>query len=345
LPHCRKACALKRKRSRSSRPRALLAPLFLACAVASLAGTFVFPEESVSAAYRQDYESAWRLVEDVEPGAEAGPGIAFWRAALTQLLLYDSGRPALADSFYRLSDRAVAACKARLRHEPQDATAHMYLGLTQLNRANCQSWQQQRFRAVFTMLGVERHLRRAVELDSLLEDAWFGIGVIEYFKATADRYVFGMGILGSRERAYDLVERAAGSDGVLCNAALFLQAFMHKEDGEFDRAVGFCEELLERHPGNRAALRMLRDTYLAAGEHGDVIRLGREIEESIGVSFPENRYGLAENRLQMARAWSRSGQQDSARALVDSLVAWEPYRDSVPWLRNYIADARRLKTR
>jgi tetratricopeptide (TPR) repeat protein len=333
---------LKPKRSRSSRPRALLALLSLVCALAGLAGTFSFPDESVTAAYRQDYDSAWRLLEGVEPGAEGEPGIAFWRAALTQLLLYDSGQPALADSFYRLSDRAVAACKGRLRDDPQDARAHLYLGMTQLNRANCQSWQQQRLKAVFTMLGVEKHLRRAVAIDSSLADGWFGIGVIEYFKATADRYVFGLGVLGSSSRAYELVGRAARSNGVLCNAARFLKAYMHKEDGEFEEAAGLCEGLLEQYPGNRAALRMLRDTQLAAGEHGQVIELGREIEESIEESFPGNRYGIAENRLQMARAWQRSGEPDSARVLVEALVAWEPYQDSVPWLKNYIADARRL---
>jgi hypothetical protein len=302
-------------------------------------------EAAVRAGYDQDYHRAVEMLERVPATGDAAPAAAFWRAAMVQLLLYDSGDPALADSFYRLSDRAVCAAKARIAAEPDSPAANVFLGMTQLNRANLQAWQQQQWQALRTMLGVERFFRRAYELDSALADARLGLGIIEYFRATVDRYLFGLRLFGSRDRAYRLLEGALVADARLRDAGDFVLAYMRKEDGEYDFAVEHCLAVLGRHPGNRTALRMLRDIRLEAGEHWLVLVLGRQIEASIRSAFPCNRYGLAENRLAMAKAWAGLGEPDSATALCDSIIAWEPAQDSVPWLRNYVADARSVKRR
>ena len=99
---------------------------------------------AVSFGYAQQYDSAWSVLSQVPENDSLAPLAAFWRAALVQMLLYDSGNPALADSFYRLSDRALEVCRNQLRACPANAQAHLFFGLTQLNRANCQGWQRSR---------------------------------------------------------------------------------------------------------------------------------------------------------------------------------------------------------
>jgi hypothetical protein len=302
-------------------------------------------EAAVRAGYDQDYRQAMGLLAQVPAVGDAAPAVAFWRAALVQLLLYDSGDPVLADSFYRLSDRAAAAAESCLAAEPDNPAANVFLGMTQLNRANLQGWQQQRWQALRTMLGVERFFRRAYGLDSTLADARLGLGIIEYFKATVDRYLFGLKLFGSRDRAYRLLEGALTDDARLRDAGEFVLTYMRKEDGEYDLAAGHSLAILRRHPGNRTALRMLREVRLKAGDYRLVLMLGQHIEASIRASYPRNRYGLAENRIAMAKAWAGLGEPDSVVALCDSIIAWEPVQDSVPWLRSYVAEARSLRRR
>lgn len=293
--------------------------------------------------YAQDYAAAGRAIDRQRAIDPDDPAVSFWQAAMLQLQIYDLGNRALVDSFYRLSDRSVAASKKRLRENPDDARAHLYLGMTQLNRANCQSWQNSKLRAFMTMLGVPGRLNRCLESESTATDAMFGVGVIEYFKAAADRYLFGLGLIGSRERAYRMVRAAADSGGIFRPMAQFLLGFMLKEDGEYIEAVEVCRRLLQQYPGNRSARRLLRDVCLDMGDYHRALEIGIALEQEILAQNPDNRYGIAENRLKCGKAWIDAGEPDSARLCLDRIIAWEPYKREVPWLPSYIRDAKKLR--
>ncbi len=292
--------------------------------------------------YLQDYHSAGVRVQELIERDNGDPAGLFWQACLLQMLIYDSGNAGLLDSFYRTSERVVELCRQRLKKQPDDARAYLYWGLTELNRANCLSWQNRKFNAVMTMLKVPGILNRALAIDPELYDARFGLGVIEYFKASADRYCFGLGLIGSRERAYRLVESARQRGELLQPMAEFLLGFMMKEDWRFREGQACCQRLLARYPGNRAARRLLRDIYLDMGNYQEVVKLGRALDEDIRRAFPNNRYGRAENWLKMAYAWQGLGEADSVRVYCQRIVNWERYQDSVPWLRNYVREAKGL---
>lgn len=294
--------------------------------------------------YNQDYRAAVEKMEALM-SADDGPTGLFWRACLLQLLLYDSGDPALVDSFYRATDRAVGKCRQSLRTNPDDKWALLYLGMAELNRANCLSWQQRKLPAFRTMLSVPSTLGRVQRLDPELVDAEFGLGVIEYFKAAADRYLFGLGLIGSRERAYARVRRAQQGSGMLQPMAEFLLGFMMKEDRLYEGAAGCCYRLLAKYPGNRSARRLLRDIRLEQGQYRQALEVATGLETDIARAFPDNRYGLAENRLKMAQAWEKLGRRDSALLRADQIIAWEKYQNSTPWLACYVKDAKRLKAR
>ena len=314
--------------------------LALAFALAAGAETDTLLLVARDASHRQDYETAGALLSARLTEEPDSPAALFWQASLIQLLIYDSGQPALLDSFFRLSDDAVRASKRRVAEDCDDALPHLYLAMTQLNRANCQSWQNRKLKAFMTMLGVPSNLKRVTRLDSTLHDVRFGQAVIEYFKATADRYLFGLGLFGSRERAYRAMRDAAGREGRFQPMAQFMLAFMLKEDGEYAEAVEVCEALLAEYPGNRAARRLLRDSHVENLDTDLAVGVCRELEAEILDIYPDNRYGIAENRLKWGRAWMLAGEADSARVRFDQVIAWESFEDEVPWLGHYVRDAK-----
>ncbi|MEO0022837.1 MAG: tetratricopeptide repeat protein [candidate division WOR-3 bacterium] len=295
--------------------------------------------------YRQLYQTAREKVELLKQQPDTRlPGL-FWQACLLQLLIYDSGNTALVDSFEHCTEQVLDACRRRLQEHEQDASAHLYLGLALLNRANLLSWQNRKFDAFRTMLRVPSHLKRALTLDPQLHDARFGLAVIEYFKATADRYCLGLGLFGSRERAYRQMEEARLQAELLQPMAEFMLGFMHKEDRNYPAAIRYCQHLLRRYPGNRSARRLLRDVYLAKGDYRQAIALGRELDADIRRTFPDNRYGLTENWLKLAYAWQGLGVADSAVHYANRIIALECYASRVPWLGSYVREAKALKYR
>jgi tetratricopeptide (TPR) repeat protein len=347
---------------------------FLLCLFAHLPANDLLSERIRQArdlCYRQDYQAAAEQVQNLCAQNHLDPAGQFWSACLLQMLIYDSGRTGLIDSFYRVSERVLQLCQNRLNRNPADAEAHLYWGLAQLNRANLQSWQGKKLAAFMTLLKVPPHLKQTLssvsnrgpraedqhqnpvsrssvtglDKNCLSNDAKFGLGVIEYFKATADRYCLGLGLIGSKGRAYQLMNEAANGDGLLEPMAEFMLGFMMKEDRRFAEGMKVCERLLARYPKNRSARRLLRDIYLEMQRYEQVIAVGRELEQDICSTFPDNRYGIAENWLKMAYAWAGLGQRDSVRVYSERIINWAEFQDSVPWLRNYVQEARRLKAK
>jgi tetratricopeptide (TPR) repeat protein len=318
--------------------------LLLALACAAAAG--MDPADFIRArdfGYRHQYDSALAITSAAIARDASDPAGYYWQAGILQLLVHDSGNRQFADSFYVLSDKAVAKARERLSLDPGDAQAHFCFGMTQLNRADLLTWQQRSLAGFRVLFEVTPHLNTALANDSSLTGARLGIGAVEYFKTSADRYVLGLGLLGSRKRAYRLVTAVADSEGMLQPAAQFLLAYMLKEDGDCDGAVRYCQKLLEQYPGNRTAMRLMRDAQYRGGMSSAAIATGRRIEQEVLSACPGNRYALSENWIVCGKAFARLGQSDSARERFDRVISWEPYIGEVPWLSHYVREARQWR--
>jgi tetratricopeptide (TPR) repeat protein len=318
----------------------LLLALALAPAAAATTGDIIRARDLC---YRQEYDSAFALVRTRLLCDTNDPAGLYWQASLIQLLIYDSGDKSLADSFRALSDHAVALCRRNLHRNPDDAQAHFYLGMIQLNRATFLGWQQRSLSAFKVLFGVTPQLNAALAADPTLTDAQLGIGVVEYFKASADRYVLGLSLLGSKKKAFRLVTAVADRDGMMQTAAEFLLGYMLKEDGDGAGALRYCRKLLGKYPGNRTAMRMTRDAYYQGGDYALSLATGRRVEEEVLKETPGNRYALSENWVVCGKAFAKLGQKDSALVRFDRVIAWEPYADEVPWLPNYVREAKQWR--
>ncbi len=290
--------------------------------------------------YRQQYDSALAITSAAiahDPCDLAG---YYWQAGIIQLLINDSGRGWLADSFFALSDRAVALCRERLAKNPEDEQAHLYYGMTQLNRASFLGWQQRSLPALKVMLEVAPHLNAALARDSSLTDARLGLGMIEYFKASSDRYTMGLRLLGSRKKAYAAIRPVADGYGLLKPAAEVMIAYMLKEDGDCEAAIGYCRRLLAAYPGNRSALRMMRDAMFDASRYAAAAQVGVELDSAIPKAFPDDKYCIAENWVVCGKAYALMGKKAEARERFNRVVAWEQHQADVPWLPHYVREAK-----
>lgn len=300
-------------------------------------------ERGMDFCFRQRYDSAAAAIAPLISSDPAAPAGYYWQSALIQMQLYDAGDPALADSFYRLCDTALALGRRRLAIEPTDATVQFYCGMTQLNRANCQNWQQRRLAAANSALDANGYLRAAASLGGGHPDFEYGLGMLQYLQDWLRRRLVPLGV--TRPVSLALVNRAA-STGRLCRlTAEYSYAWLLGEEGRHDSAVVRCRMMLGRYPGNRSVLRLMRDNYVAAKRYGEAVSTAREIDRSIRMAFPRNRYGIAENWIKLACAFEGMGRRDSAVAYAERVIAWEHHAPGVPWLASYVREAKRVKAR
>jgi len=324
----------------SSLKSSLLLALFFAVAVGMSTADI---NRARDLSYRQQYDSALAITSAAIAGNPSDPAGYYWQASVIQLLINDSGRGGLADSFFALSDRAVALCQRTLAKDNNDAQAHFYFGMTQMNRSSFLGWQQQSLSAFRVSRGVAPHLNAALARDSSLAEARLGLGMMDYLMAMSSRYTLGLRVAGSRKKAYAAIKPMADCSGPLEGAAQMMMAYMLKEDGDVDGAVGYCRRLLASYPGNRSTLRMMRDAFYKANRYADVIRVGAEIDSALPKAFRDNKYGMAENWIVCGKAYAQMGQKEEARKRFDRVIAWEPYQADVPWLPRYVREAKQWR--
>ncbi len=260
-----------------------------------------------------------------------------------QMLSYETGEKWALDSFYRLNARAETLCRRRLARHSRDAHGYLYLGLCRLSLANALGWERRRVQALQVLLGAAAPLEKARELDSTLRGVCYGLGMVEYFRSRADKYLLSLGILGSRDRALNLLRRAAADSGPCAAPARFALAWILGQEQEYEKALVSCHELLRSYPENRMVMRTMRDIRLRKADYDSVLAVGRRLQTSILRAFPRNRYYLAENWLVMAKAFRGLVMNDSCLRCLDKVIAWEQYQEEVPWLPVYVAEAKGLK--
>ncbi len=290
--------------------------------------------------YRQQYDSALAITSAAITHDSTDPAGYYWQAAVLQLLINDSGRGALADSFFGLSDRAVALCRQRLAN---DAQAHFYFGMTQMNRASFLGWQRRSLSAFRVSRSVAPHLSAALKRDSSLTEARLGLGMMDYFMAMSSRYTLGLRLMGSRKKAYAAIKPLADGNGELKAPAQMMIAYMLKEDGDYDAALGYCRRLLATYPGNRSALRFMRDALFQAKRHADAVQVGAKLDSVLPRAFAVNKYCMAENWIVCGKAYALMGEKEEARVRLDRVIAWEPYQADVPWLAHYVREAKQWR--
>jgi tetratricopeptide (TPR) repeat protein len=289
---------------------------------------------------RQQYDSALAITSAAIRCDPRDPAGYYWQAAILQLLINDSGRGGLADSFFALSDRAVALCQQRLAKDANDAQAHFYFGMIQMNRSSFLGWQQKPFSAFKVSLTVSPHLKAALAQDPSLAEAKLGLGMMDYFMAMSSRYTLGVRVAGSRKGAYAAIKPMADGSGPLAGAAQMMMAYMLKEDGDVDGAVGYCRQLLATYPGNRSILRLMRDAFSKASRYSEAVKVGAVIDSALPKAFRDNKYAQAENWIVCGKAYAQMGEKEEARKRFDRVIAWEQYQDDVPWLPHYVREAK-----
>jgi hypothetical protein len=326
---------------------------FLGCLVVLLLGTSAAVElnppevqelvdGALEHAYRQEYDAAFELLTRLSADFPDNPAADFFMGAYWQLYMFDHGTDTLEPVFLDYMERSRNRAREILDQE-ENARAHLYVGATRVYEAVYFGWKGDYWQTLRAGLKAPPELSLALQQDSMLDDACLGLGVNEYFHYAAGRYLVGLNLFGSLDKAVRLVRRAAEGDGYFTITARYTLSWMMTQEKRFAEAHELLDNLLVDYPGNRLFRKQSRDTYFAEKEYAAAVKVGEALDQELQEQQPDNWAGKAENDLSLVRNYTRLDDRESARQRCDSVISYESPAAGGVRLSDYIREARALR--
>lgn len=185
-------------------------------------------------------------------------------------ILIDPESRALDNTFNAQTERAIKATEAWVAREPDNAEAHFYAGGAYAARVQWRVLRAEKIAAARDGKRIKQALERAIALDPELDDAYFGVGLYQYYAdvaPTAAKMLRFLLLLPGGDKGEGLAQMKrthAGGRLLKGEADYQLQIIYLWYEKRADLAADLLESLHDRYPGNPlflAELAQLQDTY------------------------------------------------------------------------------------
>jgi tetratricopeptide (TPR) repeat protein len=185
-------------------------------------------------------------------------------------ILLDPDSRALDQQFATEAAQAIQSTEAWAVREPQNAEAHFYAGAAYAARVQWRVLRDAKLAAARDGKRIKLALERAIALDPDLDDAYFGIGLYQYYADVAPAGAKMLRFLlllpgGNKTEGMARMKRARAQGRLLQGEADYqLQILYLWYERRADLAVGLLDSLHARYPGNplfAAQLADVQDRY------------------------------------------------------------------------------------
>jgi tetratricopeptide (TPR) repeat protein len=171
-------------------------------------------------------------------------------------ILLDPDSRELDDEFSTAVDRAIASTEAWTDRAPDDAEAWFYKGGAYAARVQWRVLRNEKLAAARDGKSIKLSLERAIELDSTLEDAYFGVGMYKYYADVAPAAAKFLRFLlllpgGDRREGLEQMLRARSRGKLLQGEADYqLHVIYLWYERQTPRAIQLLQSLHDRYPAN-----------------------------------------------------------------------------------------------
>jgi Tetratricopeptide repeat len=252
--------------------------------------------------------------------------------ALWWRILLDPLNRSLDDEFSTSVDHAIQVTEDWTERAPDDAEAWFYLGGAYAARVQWRVLREERVAAARDGKRIKQALERAIELSPGLEDAYFGIGLYQYYAdvAPAAAKVLRFFLMlpgGDKTEGLAQMLRARNGGRLLQGEADYqLHLIYLWYEHQPARALELLRGLQNHYPGNPlfpALIADVQDTYLHDVTASlDSWRALLELAREQRVNLPA--LAEAQARLGAARQLEVLQQTDHAIELLDGVVSRQP---------------------
>lgn len=217
--------------------------------------------------YNVQFDAAAKSFDKAIAVDPADPRGYFYRANVhLWSYLFDHRSEQLA-RYMSVSDRGIKAAEKRLRDNPRDNVAKLFLGMTYGFRAISNARAENIMAAALSAKACHDRLSEVVRADPKLQDAYLGLGIFHYVFGTipdAAQVLVGMGgIKGDAALGIREIEATAARGKYFRNDAQLIVALLtiyHRDD--LAGGMRALEAMARRYPKNVAILYAIGSAYL-----------------------------------------------------------------------------------
>ncbi|MEO0089272.1 MAG: tetratricopeptide repeat protein [candidate division WOR-3 bacterium] len=227
-------------------------------------------KEGLNYAYNLDFkkaESCFYYLNKLAPNSTAG---YFFQTLLLQVIMVDSFNDRYKNIYYEKIKKTINLAKKN--------SSDFYLGSAYLYWALFEGWRKNYWQSYLLGMEIPKYLNRALEKDRNLFDCYLGLGLYEYFKSKANKYIFSLKLFGNKEKALGFLKLARDSSKILKVTAQYAYAWVLIQEKRFTEAETILKKLLERYPNNKIFLRLLRDMYYKKGDYQQCLAIGEKLK-------------------------------------------------------------------
>ncbi len=275
----------------------------------------------IEASRFEDYAAARKAYAEAQKLAPDDPAPYFLNGALTFIYMVDFATDSLEVKFNNDLDKALKLADEGIKKNGDNARDYFFIGSVHIFRMVENGWKRNYIKAMSEGLKAIAPLKRAIELDSTLYDAYLAQGGVDYFSGSVSRYIPWAKGTKTVEKGIKEVKLVYEKGRYFKNAAGQAYSFMLKEEGRAYEALAINEEQCRKYPQSRTFRWGLGELYIDLHKYREAIGLYKKLYEDVLQSQPSCYTNIYQIKLNLAQCYHGLGKRELARKYCKEVIA------------------------
>ena len=207
------------------------------------------------------------------------------------------------EDFYYNIQKSIELSKKQIETNPKNAWAYLFLGNSYGYLAVYDGKRGEWWSALKYGLKAKSNLKKAIDIDSTLYDAYLGLGSYYYWSSVTTKNLrWLLFFADKRKQGIEFLKIAATKSVFSKEASIDALIWTYINEGWYQLAIKHSQDMCEKYPSTKLFLWALASAQYRNGDwHGAYVSYSKLLEK-IEQSQPENYYNLIECRIKMANA-------------------------------------------
>ena len=263
--------------------------------------------EGIHSSFREDYALAESSFQTLIRMAPEDPAGYFFLAALYHAQMIDYESDFREKELYENVKIAKKLARQRIKENKKDAWAHVILGNSYGVKAVYNATKGEWWSGLNEGLSAKSALKKAIQLDPELYDAYVGLGSYHYWASVKTRALWWLPFIGDhRQRGISQTKLAHEKSIFSSAAAASGLIWMYISEKQYDQAISLAQEMQSEYPAGKSFLWPLAQAYFEKRNWNDALsthqNLLERLERDHRSGNPDQSYNLVECRFHIANS-------------------------------------------
>jgi len=297
----------------------------------------------IKAGLYHDYELALDIFKTQGYDYPENPTGPFFTASILQSKMMDFETSQWERDFFEQIQEAEIRARNILASDPQDTNARFCLGGALAYKGFYLSRKKKYFSGIRTAMAAIDQLEKVIEIDSLVYDAYLGIGNYKYWRSRLTGILNWLPFFSDqREEALELILLSLKKGTYTRWAALNDLAWIYIDRNEPEEALKYALIGLDEFPDSRFFLWPAADAYLKNGDYFQARTLYEKLLHSVTSESINNHYNEILLHLKIAQCAYEMNELEDAQFHCIQLLNIEPQDEVLQRVQSKYDRAKKL---